>query len=170
MEKLNSYYNFENSNKLILVGKKPPKTILVVLSLIILIGLLAPIVATYFALKNGVQIKPTIIFSYIIFWGISLYVFKILSWNYSGKEYYEFNRNEIRYLAITNFMKLKDQKIIFDKPLATIYPSGSRRIKNEEISFGRLIIKDSKNKIESELKIPTKILQKIQRKINQNYA
>jgi hypothetical protein len=76
--------------------QKANKYIIVVLSIIIAIGVFIPFFILFY-FSN--LIKPSFIFGFVIFLGVSFYFFKLLLWNLFGKEIYKFREDSVDYVC-----------------------------------------------------------------------
>ncbi|HHE64837.1 MAG TPA: hypothetical protein ENL09_02330, partial [Bacteroidetes bacterium] len=88
-----------SDSEITIYRKKVPPLILVGLSVIIGIAALIPIFATGFRIFYGMGFHFGLIISYLLFWGITIYIFRIILWNTNGKEILNFKQDKIIYYA-----------------------------------------------------------------------
>ncbi len=138
-------------SKITIRGSKPSIFVISILSLFLLIGLIIPILVTFLNHQNSERFSYGIVISAILFWGVSYYLFKLLSWNFNGYEEFSFINDKIEYRAKTKFINLK--KFNLNRNTAQFSILKTEMVKNNE-TLGNLVIFDGKNEVKSNIKIP----------------
>ena len=153
-----------SESEIIIRGKKVPPFILFSLTIILVISAFIPLVAVGFRVFYEMGFHFGLILSFLIFWGIAIYLSRILLWNVYGKEVLTLKKDKIVYIA--------DYKIFKD---------GKREVQssNLKIEFyvqsvsdkinGYLIINPDNNRIECSNKITRNQYDKIINKSETRY-
>ena len=95
-----------SESEIIIRGKKAPPFILFSLTIILAISAFIPLVAVGFRIFQGMGFHFGLILSFLIFWGIAIYISRILLWNIYGKEILTLKKDKIVYIA--NYKIFKD--------------------------------------------------------------
>lgn len=141
-----------------------PRAIRAILTLILAICVLIPILVTYFAFAKGDGPHFGLFVSFLIFWGLGVYLLRILLWNTYGKEIITLEQDKISYLADYKYFKdgLKELKIK-NLDIQIIYEDSM------DIHVGRLRILNQESEIETVLKSSLTDLELIKEKIIARY-
>ncbi len=154
----------KNDSQWILEGEKPKIINRIILIVILLISLIIPITGTVALVISGIGFNIGILFSYVIFWGIGIFLFRILLWNSYGKEILTLNMNKINYIA--DYKYFKDGKQELDLTGLTIEII---HVDKPEKSVGRLRLKNNSEKIETVLIVDISKLKQIEKEIKMHY-
>lgn len=92
-------------NQISINHARTPWLIRAILTIVLSICGLIPIIATYFMFSIGNGPHIGIIFSYLLFWGLGFYMFRVVLWNSFGKEIIILNLDSIIYNADYKYFK-----------------------------------------------------------------
>ena len=137
---------------------------ILILQILIVIFLLIPITATIFA-KLMLELKPAILFTYLIFWATGYYFLKLYLWNKYGKEIFYLEKEKLIYIADYRLFK-GNKKVITSKDIKIQIQNTEGEIAN----LGTLTISDGNLTIESVLKVPINELVELKNVIEKYYA
>lgn len=158
--------NFDSNqeNLFTISVKRPPKFAQVGLIITILISLLIPIIVLTFMLINHAELKIGIFVLFGIFGLISVYLFRVWSWNQNGKEIFEIGNEEVKYYADFKYFKGSKQQI--DK---TDLKFEINELIDGKEKYGQLLISNDSEKIESCIKVEPNELKELIERLK-NYA
>lgn len=120
-----------------------------VLITLMLISWAIPIVATIFALRNDINMSFGIIFSYLLFGGIGIYLFRAFLWNTYGQEIFKLNNDEILYTPDYRLFKGSLQKIRTDGLTAELIDYDES---DSDSIYGRIRLTNGQDEIKTVLK------------------
>ena len=137
-----------------------------VLLTLVLISWTIPIVTTIFALTNDIDMTFGVLFTYLLFGGIGIYLFRSFLWNTYGREIFTLDNDEIIYTPDYKLFKGSQQKITADGLTAEL-------IDYDESDFnsihGRIRLTSGQNEIITVLKSRKTDLEKIVENIKTRY-
>jgi hypothetical protein len=138
----------------------------IILWFLIIVGILVPVLVTALAIKDGDQIKPTILVSYAIFWGVSIYFYRLYSWNTSGQEIISKEDNKFRIVSKSNHVKFAEHTIDSESCYFLAIPTRQRKLNGKEVQMGRLFVRNSQQEIELSIELQKDDLGKILNALN----
>ncbi|HTF03775.1 MAG TPA: hypothetical protein VK826_07100 [Bacteroidia bacterium] len=144
--------------------RETPKSIRIILGVIVLSALLAPIVATISILASGSGLKFGLIVSYIISWAVGYYLLRVILWNTYGKEILTVEQDKFSYYCDYKYFKDAVKEIKTDQLQIEIIKSGAQ---NE---LGVMHFTHSTEKIEMILAVPLVDLSPVEGQIREIYT
>jgi hypothetical protein len=153
-----------SENEIIIKGKKVPPFILFSLTFILIISALIPIGAVGFRVLYGMGFHFGLILSFLIFWGIAIYLTRILLWNIYGKEILTLKQDKITYIADYKYFKDGKKEVQSSNLNIEFFEQSGSDEKN-----GFLTINSDNNSIECSNKITRNQYDKIINKIETRY-
>lgn len=132
-----------------------------ILTFIIGIGILLPIAFTVIISREDGAVPPGIIFSFLIFWGVSYYMFRMLSWNSSGYESITITQDTITLVPKSKHFTFSSQSIEAKGAMYSIAPYRHRKVNGMEVQTGTLVITSKDTSITSSVELPTEDLNKL---------
>lgn len=153
-----------SGSKLTISVKKSPLVIRIVLSVVLLIMVLIPLLATYIVLTVGDGFHIGLAFSFLLFWGLGFYMLRIILWNSVGREILLLGDDNIEYNADYGLFK-DGRKKIETNQLATeiIYED------EPDNPVGRLRLNSDTTAIESVIKTRLAELKELEKEIKTRY-
>jgi hypothetical protein len=136
--------NKENPLSFSISTKKSPLFVQIVILIFMIMSASFPIIGLIINFVTKSQLKFGLILSFILFGGISIYLFRIFCWNKFGKEIYEFDKKELKYYA--DYRYFKDGRKSIDFKDLKIKVNEFKDLNDE---YGQLEIYNDNEKIES---------------------
>jgi multidrug transporter EmrE-like cation transporter len=154
--------NFTNDreNSFTISVKKTSKFARIILIFTFLIFLIMPIIFLTFMIIERAELKIGIFFSFALFWGFAYYMFRVISWNQFGKEFFTIENDKIKYYSDFKYFKDSFKEI----------ENNDIKIEFENIGYleenlGVLSIKNKSDSLKSVIKVPILELNELIKKI-----
>ena len=145
------------------------KAVAIIFTAIIITGVITPILALTLFVTNNYEVKPTIIISFGIFWGVSFYMIRILSWNLSGQEKLTLGKGKTTLAAKSNHFTFNKKIISSEKVVFSAISARQRKINGKEVPTSKLVIRNLDNlddKVISDIEIPNDELNQLIWRLN----
>lgn len=150
--------------EIVIQRTKTPLMIKITLAFVMGMSFLSPIGITFLNFLQGKDFHFRIIISYFLFWGIGIYLLRVVLWNAYGQEILILEKDKIKYLA--DFKYFKDgQQEMSTAGLTTTLIFDNANDKNT----GRIKLSNPNYTIETTLFASMKELEIISEKLNKYY-
>jgi hypothetical protein len=93
------------NNEIIISSEPSPLIARIILKLIIIISALIPIAAAIAMVISEIDFYFGVLISFILFWGIGIYLIKVFLWNKYGREILSYQPDKISYMADYKYFK-----------------------------------------------------------------
>lgn len=144
----------------------PNKFATAVLWGLLLTGVFVPVITTVVIVIFIGGLKPTIVFFYLIFWAVSAYFFRLISWNKSGKEVITKVGDEYHIDCKSNHIQFSNQTIGATNSTFYVVPTRSKVLSGTEALMGKLAIENPEKEIFLNVELPTDALENLVRTLN----
>lgn len=133
----------------------------IILTTIIGIGILLPIAFTVIIAREDGMVPPGILISYLIFWGVSFYMARMLSWNSSGYETIARTHDSITLLPKSKHFSFSAQTLGAKNVIYSIEPYRLRKVNGTGMQTGTLVITSNDTTITSSVELPMEDLEQL---------
>lgn len=102
------------NNEIIISSQPSPLIARIILKFIIIISALIPIAAVIAMIISEIGFHFGVLISFILFWGIGIYLIRVFLWNKFGREILSYQPDKISYLADYKYFKDSIREISTD--------------------------------------------------------
>ncbi len=145
-------------------GKATPFIVRTILFIILMFCVFTPITASIWILSSGKGPHLGLVFSFILFWGIGIYLLRVILWNTYGQELLTLKKEKIAYVADYNYFKDGKRQIGVENLMTKIIYEGG-----QDNTLGRLYIYNKKEVLETVLQTNISDLIQIENDIKSRY-
>lgn len=152
-------------SKIVIKGEKTNIFARIFLWLLVIFSFLIPIAVTISQIIIGNDYHFAILISYIVFWGIGVFMLRIVLWNTYGEEVFCLKEKSIEYYA--DYKYLKDSHKVFKIENSEIEPVEYIELRNK--LKWTLLLKSENVNFETSLKLDKEELELIEKELKTRY-